>query len=171
MVVEDILDLDSASLPGDSEWDRQFRESSTTKRGTHGEEHEAQRIGEQLDRWREMLPGHLTPNDRLSPLPHHVIGLAVCPVWSPRFRILTLDFQWHATATIMLHSRFVVRVPSAPTNQSAQTDWVNRSHKICSNAARQTVQMLRSLDKFGLLEQISSDAIHILSLAALFDGW
>lgn len=53
---------------------------------------------------------------------------------------------------------------------SVQSDWATHSHKICSNAARQTVQMLRSLDKFGLLEQISSDAIHILSLAALFDG-
>lgn len=77
MVVEDILDLDSASLPGSSEWDRQFRESSMAKRGDHGEETEAARIEEQLNRWREMLPAHLAPNDRLSPLPHHVIGLAV----------------------------------------------------------------------------------------------
>lgn len=51
-----------------------------------------------------------------------------------------------------------------------QSEWAARSHQICSEAAQQTVQMLRSLDKFGLLEQISSDAIHILSLATLFDG-
>lgn len=51
-----------------------------------------------------------------------------------------------------------------------RSDRAARSHIICSNAARQTVQMLRSLDDFGLLEQISSDAIHILSLATLFDG-
>lgn len=77
MVVEDILDLDSASLPGNDEWDRQFRQSSIAKKGDHGEEREAARIGEQLDLWRQMLPVHLTPNDRTSPLPHHVIGLAV----------------------------------------------------------------------------------------------
>lgn len=77
MVVEDILDLDSASLPCNDEWDRQFRESSFVKRGNHGEEREAARIGEQLDLWRQALPIHLTPNERFSPLPHHVIGLAV----------------------------------------------------------------------------------------------
>jgi hypothetical protein len=70
----------------------------------------------------------------------------------------------------MLHSRYVVRISRAPALSLIQSDWATLSHKICSNAARQTVQMLRSLDKFGLLEQISSDAIHILSLAALFDG-
>jgi hypothetical protein len=77
MVVEDILDLDSVVLTGDSEWDQQFRESSIAKRGQHDEEREAARIEEQLDRWREMLPIHLTPNDHLSPLPHVIIGLAV----------------------------------------------------------------------------------------------
>jgi hypothetical protein len=77
MVVEDILDLDSASPPGDSDWDRQFRQSSHVKRGPQDEEREAARIGEQLDLWRDMLPVHLTPDDHLSPLPHVFIGLAV----------------------------------------------------------------------------------------------
>lgn len=77
MVVEDILNLDTAGLPGDTEWDRQFRESAESTRGVHGEEQEAERIGEQLNLWRRMLPGHLVPNERTSPLPHHVIGLAV----------------------------------------------------------------------------------------------
>lgn len=70
----------------------------------------------------------------------------------------------------MLHSRFVVRIPSSSSVPSLQSDWAAHSHQICSEAARQTVQMLRTLDKSGLLEQISSDAIHILSLATLFDG-
>jgi hypothetical protein len=77
MVVEDILDLDQVCFTGDNEWDHQFRESSIAKRGQHDEEIEAARIEEQLDRWREMLPVHLTPNDHLSPLPHVFIGLAV----------------------------------------------------------------------------------------------
>jgi hypothetical protein len=77
MVVEDILDLDQVCFTGDNEWDHQFRESSIAKRGQHDEENEAARIEEQLDRWREMLPVHLTPNDHLSPLPHVFIGLAV----------------------------------------------------------------------------------------------
>lgn len=70
----------------------------------------------------------------------------------------------------MLHSRFVVRMSSLSPFPSKQSERAARSHRICSEAARQTVDMLRSLDKFGLLEQISSDAIHILSLATLFDG-
>lgn len=72
----------------------------------------------------------------------------------------------------MLHSRFVVRIPlpSSLAVQPLQNDLAARSHRVCSDAAQQTVQMLRSLDKHGLLEQISSDAIHILSLATLFDG-
>lgn len=83
-----------------------------------------------------------------------------------------LTGQWHATATIMLHSRFVVRIPlpASFAVQPLQSDLAARSHRICSDAAQQTVEMLRSLDKHGLLEQISSDAIHILSLATLFDG-
>jgi hypothetical protein len=77
MVVEDILDLDPASQPGNDEWDRQFRQSKSGKQGNDSDEQEAARIGEQLGLWRQMLPVYLTPNDRLSPLPHHVIGLAV----------------------------------------------------------------------------------------------
>lgn len=84
MVVEDILDLDLVYLTGNDEWDRQFRQSGVAKRGQHDEEREAARIGEQLDRWREMLPVHLTPNDSLSPLPHVFIGLAVrCAALNP----------------------------------------------------------------------------------------
>ena len=70
----------------------------------------------------------------------------------------------------MLHSRYVVRTPFISSLPAMPSERAARSHSICSDAARQTVQMLRSLDKFGLLEQISSDAIHILSLATLFDG-
>jgi hypothetical protein len=77
MVVEDILDLDWATPPGSNDFDIQFRKSSTARRGDHGEEQEATRIGEQLDLWRQMLPVHLTPNNQLSPLPHVSIGLAV----------------------------------------------------------------------------------------------
>lgn len=79
MAVEDILDLDSAGLPGNHDWDRQFRESSEARRGGQGEQQEAERIGQQLTLWRQMLPAHLTPNEHSSPLPHHVIGLAVSP--------------------------------------------------------------------------------------------
>lgn len=77
MVVEDILDLDSAPPLGQDEWDRQFRESNEAKRGLLGEEQEAERISEQLRLWRQMLPSHLTIVGNESPLPHHVIGLAV----------------------------------------------------------------------------------------------
>lgn len=77
MVVEDILDLDSVGLSGGSEWDRQFRDSSTARRGHHDEEHEAARIEEQLNRWKNMLPLHLTQHEGSSPLPHVFIGLAV----------------------------------------------------------------------------------------------
>jgi len=77
MVVEDILDLDSVSVTGQCDWDRQFRDSGLARRGNHDEAHEALRIEEQLNRWKEMLPVHLTPDDPLSPLPHVSIGLAV----------------------------------------------------------------------------------------------
>lgn len=78
MVVEQILDLDSADPPGQEEWDRQFRESCNVRNGNGlGEEQEAERIADQLSMWRRLLPEHLTINEHTSPLPHHVISLAV----------------------------------------------------------------------------------------------
>lgn len=102
MVVEDILDLDSVCFVGENEWDRQFRESSTAKKGQINEEREAARIEEQLDRWREMLPVHLTPSELLSPLPHVFIGLAVSvPVidsfCSAEVRLVARYSNYHAS--------------------------------------------------------------------------
>ena len=106
MVVEDILDLDQVCFTGDNEWDHQFRASSIAKRGQHDEEREAARIEEQLDRWREMLPVHLTPNNHLSPLPHVIIGLAVSLSFllvMPRADLLSLVARYrddHASLSI-----------------------------------------------------------------------
>jgi hypothetical protein len=75
----------------------------------------------------------------------------------------------------MLHSRYVSKIPRAlpqPTSPGGDngSEVVVDSHDICSTAAASTVDMMRLLDKHGLMEQLSSDIIHILSLVTLFLG-
>ena len=173
-VVEEVLDLEFVETTGENEWDRQFRESGEARRGLLSEAQEAERISEQLRLWREMLPRNLQIDDTLSPMPHHAISLAVRTVlWLvPGVRA---DQQWHTTSTIMLHSRYVTNIPRAlpqPTSPATREagEIVANSHDICSAAAASTVDMMRMLDKYGLMEQLSSDIIHILSLVTLFLG-
>lgn len=46
----------------------------------------------------------------------------------------------------------------------------SRAHQVCSESSRAVVDMLHHLERHGLLHQLSSDVIHILSLATLFQG-
>lgn len=43
-------------------------------------------------------------------------------------------------------------------------------HAICSDAAQAVIDLLSMLDKHRLLQQVSSDIIHLLSLTTLFEG-
>jgi len=45
-----------------------------------------------------------------------------------------------------------------------------QAHQVCSDGARTVVDMLQHLERHKLLHQLSSDVIHILSLATLFHG-
>lgn len=45
-----------------------------------------------------------------------------------------------------------------------------QAHQVCSEGAKATVEMLDHLERHKLLRQLSSDVIHILSLATLFQG-
>lgn len=77
MIVEDILDIDITGPPIHEAWDQQFAAKLHSR---HHRIRRAESIAEQLDLWRKDMPIQLeidTSNTGPSPLPHHVIGLAV----------------------------------------------------------------------------------------------
>jgi len=156
MVVENILDLDVVGppVPQDSNpWVQQFTMSLMEDRGEAIAR--AERISAQLEGWRNALPQHLdvdmSPN--VSPLPHHIVGLA-----------------WYHSAQILLHSRFIKRRGLFPGGDKAEEELAARTHVTCSKAAESVIELLAHLDRHRLLSQTSSDVIHILSLATLFEG-
>ncbi|KAL1411965.1 hypothetical protein Q8F55_002958 [Vanrija albida] len=157
MVVEDILDLDIAGPPVSNAWDEQF----ATKMGAGPPTDlftRAEQIAEQLDQWRRHMPAilevDLAPN--VSPLPHHVVGLA-----------------WFNTTQILLYSRFIQRrnAGTPPQGPRPPESLVARAHAICSQAAEATVDLLAHLDQHKLLGQVSADIIHLLSLITLFEAY
>jgi hypothetical protein len=76
MIVEDILDVDITGPPISEPWDQQFADSLKFR---HHTVRRAEDIAEQLEIWRKHMPPQLEVDQApsLSPLPHHVIGLAV----------------------------------------------------------------------------------------------
>lgn len=76
MIVEDILDLDVIGPPVSDPFDQQFSQRSL---GHRDRVQDAEQIAEQLRLWKSSLPKHLevNPGGPVSPLPHHVIGMAV----------------------------------------------------------------------------------------------
>lgn len=156
MVVENILDLDVVGPPAAHDpnpWVQQFTASLTEDRGEMVMR--AEGISTQLEGWRNALPPHLdidmSPN--VSPLPHHVVGLA-----------------WYYSAQILLHSRFIKRRGPFAQQEKSEEDLASRTHVTCSTAAESVIELLAHLDRHRLLSQTSSDVIHILSLATLFEG-
>ena len=169
MIVEDILNLQPVRPPsGDTEWDEQF---AVWARGRESDEEKALGLARQLQHWKKHLPRTLQvdESDTGAPLPHVILGLAVSRP-SECLCHFFADHQWWTTATILLHSRFISRRHDLGTLTPAQADLVSTAHSVCSEAAQQTVDLLRHLDKKGLLAQMSADVIHILSLATLFEG-
>ncbi|RSH91638.1 hypothetical protein EHS25_009007 [Saitozyma podzolica] len=157
MIVEEILSLQAQGPPISTDpWDQQFAARQKTAKDQW---QAAEELSQQLKLWRQSLPRHLdvNPTSRISPLPHHVVGLA-----------------WYTTANILLHSRFIQRrrvsiASASPITE--QQDITSRAHAACSEAAQETVDLLRYLDQHKLLGHVSSDIIHILSLATLFEAF
>ncbi|KAL7418775.1 hypothetical protein Q5752_006458 [Cryptotrichosporon argae] len=161
MVVEDILDLECQVAAPATAWDAQFLgerdDAHGAPGGGRGRRHgldarqEAQRIDRLLDAWRVALPPHLEVDMRpsVSPLPHHIINMA-----------------WFYTSKILLFSRFVKRSPVADADP-----FCARAHAICSDAAQAVIDLFGLADRFKLLNQVSSDIIHLLSLATLFEAF
>ncbi|OXB38001.1 hypothetical protein J007_02228 [Cryptococcus neoformans] len=155
MLVEEILDLEmeGPNLQRSSEWwDRQFSEEAGQRRHL-GQERE--RIAKQLSLWKQSLPSWLDVNTKseASPLPHHVVGVT-----------------WYHTSRILLYSRFLRRHPVASSPIAGEDD-TRAFHAICSDAAQAVVDLLSMLDKHRLLQQVSSDIIHLLSLTTLFEAY
>lgn len=64
----------------------------------------------------------------------------------------------------MLHSRFIKRYPRATNAPELSAN----AHKTCTAASEAVVDLLALLDRHKLLGQVSSDAIHMLSMITLF---
>jgi hypothetical protein len=80
----------------------------------------------------------------------------------------SLRTQWYHSAVILLHSRFISLKPDPnPTTGASQTGLYGECHLLCANAAESIVALVQVLERNKLLEQISSDVIHMLSQAAL----
>jgi hypothetical protein len=156
MVVENILDLDVVGPPTPQDhnpWVQQFTMSLMEDRGETISR--AERITQQLEGWRNALPQHLDIDlsPSVSPLPHHIVGLA-----------------WYHSAQILLHSRFIKRRAIFEHRDDVEEELAARTHATCSKAAENVIELLAHLDRHRLLSQTSSDVIHILSLATLFEG-
>lgn len=79
--------------------------------------------------------------------------------------------KWYHSAVILLHSRFISLKPDPnPTTGASQTGLYGECHLLCANAAESIVALVQVLERNKLLEQISSDVIHMLSQAALVSG-
>ncbi|KIR26992.1 hypothetical protein I309_04159 [Cryptococcus deuterogattii LA55] len=155
MLVEEILDLEmeGPNLLGSSEWwDRQFAEEAGQRRDLN---QERERIARQLSLWKQSLPSWLDVDTKSesSPLPHHVVGVT-----------------WYHTSRILLYSRFLGRHPIASSPMAGEED-TRAFHAICSDAAQAVIDLLSMLDKHRLLQQVSSDIIHLLSLTTLFEAY
>jgi hypothetical protein len=80
MIVEEILSLQAQGPPISTDpWDQQFAARQKTAKDQW---QAAEELSQQLKLWRQSLPRHLdvNPTSRISPLPHHVVGLAVSEV-------------------------------------------------------------------------------------------
>lgn len=171
MLVEEILDLEmeGPNLLGSSEWwDRQFAEEAGQRRDLN---QERERIARQLSLWKQSLPSWLDVDTKSesSPLPHHVVGVTVSHTKHATIKLLILSLQWYHTSRILLYSRFLGRHPIASSRMAGEED-TRAFHAICSDAAQAVIDLLSMLDKHRLLQQVSSDIIHLLSLTTLFEG-
>ncbi|ORY21002.1 fungal-specific transcription factor domain-domain-containing protein [Naematelia encephala] len=156
MVVEDILDLEVEGPARDgSPWDRDF---GTWSRDRRDKTIDVQGVSNMLDSWMAQLPRslHVDIEGKFSPLPHHVVSLT-----------------WYHTARILLYSRSLRQqcTPQPLLVPSQLLDTSPISHAVCSEAAQSVVDLLGHLDRHRLLQQVSSDIIHLLSLATLFEAY
>lgn len=169
MIVEDVLDMDTQGPPAPTEpFDHRFL---TSRPGANRDPVAiAEKLSELLEAWRGSLPPILEvdmdPN--VSPMPHHIVGLAV-RWFTPAPRVA--DTQWYHTAMILLHSRFIQGRGSGGFSESNDDELSARTHEICSKSAEACVNLLAHLDRHKLLVQVSADLIHILSLATLVEAF
>lgn len=154
MVVEDILDMDRPGLPPGTDprlVDNSLQDVEETIR-------RADALSARLDVWRKSLPRNIDvdvmAHNGVSPFPHHVVGVS-----------------WYYTAQILLLSRFIKRRHMSFPPTEAEAEFSKRAHRTCSAAAEAVVELLAYLDRHKLLNHTSSDIIHILSLATLFEAF
>ncbi|ODO09362.1 hypothetical protein I350_02962 [Cryptococcus amylolentus CBS 6273] len=155
MIVEEIMELqlDGPCINAASNaWDRQFVQQSREKRDP---DEQRDMIARQLELWKAALPPHLDvdTNSPISPMPHHVVGIT-----------------WYHTARILLFSRFLRRRP-ASSPVAGETERSKDYYAICSNAAQAVVDLIHLLDTNRVLQHVSSDLIHLLSLTTLFEAY
>ena len=76
MIVENILDLDMIGPPVDDPIDQHIFDQAMASRDPVKD---AESVAEQLRLWKQSIPAHLTmaSNPSISPLPHHVLNMAV----------------------------------------------------------------------------------------------
>lgn len=183
MIVEEILDLDeegpryerSAGTGKDEEeeFQKKSMESALRKKDA---------LAKALEDWYADLPDQLNVDVSIPrPAPTHlIVNLAVSPAHRVTM-LLTLLLnisissphrQWYHSAVILLHSRFISLKPDPnPTTGASQTGLYGECHLLCANAAESIVALVQVLERNKLLEQISSDVIHMLSQAALVSDY
>ncbi|KAG7553547.1 hypothetical protein FFLO_03054 [Filobasidium floriforme] len=154
VIVEEILDLDeegpryerSAGTGKDEEeeFQKKSMESALRKKDA---------LAKALEDWYADLPDQLNVDVSIPrPAPTHLI----------------VNLAWYHSAVILLHSRFISLKPDPnPTTGASQTGLYGECHLLCANAAESIVALVQVLERNKLLEQISSDVIHMLSQAAL----
>lgn len=149
MIIEDILDLEVIGPPVYDSWDRRFIARIDAEQDVW---RRAERIAEDLVAWREAMPAKLevSLDPAISPLPHHVVGLA-----------------WYHTARILLYCRFLRRRGHGRGPPSL----VDKAHRVCSESAEACIDMLAHLDRHKLLSQCSSDCIHMMSVITLWEAF
>ena len=76
MIVENILDLDMIGPPVDEPIDQHIFDQATLGCDPIKD---AESVAEQLRLWKQSIPSHLTmtTSQTVSPLPHHVLNMAV----------------------------------------------------------------------------------------------
>ncbi|WVR04518.1 hypothetical protein IAU60_001522 [Kwoniella sp. DSM 27419] len=149
MVVENVLDLETQPPPTTNEWDTAFINDLVGET-----RQDAERAAKQLESWRQAMPPHLAIDRSVSPLPHQAVLLA-----------------WYHTTCILFYSRFIRSRDPAGSPLVSAPNFSSSARQICSEAAQETIDILSLLDRHHLLSVASSDMLHILSLAALFEAF
>lgn len=151
-IVEDILDIEvegprfeRTPVPGE---DEEFSHQSIERALSNKD-----RLADALEAWHRSLPDNLRVDVTVTrPAPPHLV----------------VNLAWYHSAVILLHSRFISLKPQLDSGHSrSQTGLYGACHLLCANSAEAIVALVQNLEKNKLLEQLSSDVIHMLSQAAL----